>query len=235
MKTKINLLIVEDNVIIADDLQYTLESLGYNVLGSVISYKDAVDFLQKTNVDLVFLDISLSSEKTGIDVAEYINNNNKIPFIFLTSNSDIDTINAAAKTKPYAYLVKPFDKGNLQASIEIAINNYNSLSKHSSENIVFVKKNGLNHKVLIDDIEYIKSDNIYLELNCGDKKYLLRSTLKKFITKLPENFCKCHKSYIINLHSVEAFNAKKVIINQQEIPISPQFKEHLKNKLNNIE
>ena len=230
MNGKIKILIVEDNVIIADDLRFTLENLGYIVIACLISYEDAIPILQKNIVDLAFLDINLSTKKTGIDIGNYINEHSKIPFIYLTSNSDDATISLAAKTKPNGYLVKPFNANNLKASIEIAINNHNSLTKKSTEDFIFVKKNDLNQKVLINDISYIKSDNIYLELHSYESlTYILRSTLKSFITKLPESFIQCHKSYIINSNYITAFNTKFVIISDGEIPISSQFKSSFKN------
>ena len=229
MNAKIKILIIENNVIIADDLKFTLESLGYLVLGCLISYEEAIFFLQKHTIDLAFLDIGLSTKKTGIDIGNYINEHSKIPFIYLTSNSDDATISLAAKSKPSAYLVKPFNANNLKAAIEIAINNHILLHKDLIEDFIFVKKNDLHQKVLISDITYIKSDNIYLELHCSqDIKYLLRSTLKSFITKLPASFIQCHKSYIINSNYITAFNTRCVILNNREIPISSQFKSSFK-------
>ncbi|WP_370511731.1 response regulator [Lutibacter sp. Hel_I_33_5] len=230
---EIKILIVEDNVIIADDLQLSLEKLGYNVIGNVISYEEALATLEKNKADIVLLDISLASKKTGIELAEHINNTYKIPFIYLTSSSDLETIKKASKTKPDSYLVKPFDLNNIKASIEIAFENHiNSSNKIIEENI-FVKKNNLYHKIPIKEISYIKSDNVYLELYClKHQKYILRSTLKGFISKLPNNFYKCHKSYIINLNQVSAFNYRQVIVNKVEIPVSSEFRSFLKKFIN---
>lgn len=230
MNEKIKILIVEDNVIIADDLRFTLENLGYEVIACLIAYEETISFLEKNSIDLAFLDISLATKKTGIDIASYINEHIKVPFIYLTSNSDDATIRLAAKTNPSAYLVKPFDSNNLKAAIEIAINNYVSSDLNLIEKFVFVKKNEFHQKILINDISYIKSDNVYLELHCKENsKHLLRSTLKSFIEKLPESFLQCHKSYIINLNYVGAFNTKFVIVNTKKIPISSQFKGAFKN------
>lgn len=228
MNKKVKILIVEDNLIISLDLKFILESFGYEVVGSVISYEKAIDFLDNNPVDLVLLDIGLSSHKTGIDVADYINSNLKIPFIFLTSNSDLDTITEASKRKPHSYLVKPFNKDTIHASIELAVSEYNS--DHKSNESLFIKKNNVFHKIRVKNLTYIKSDNIYLELYCKDNnRFVVRSTLKKFLEKLPENFTQCHKSYIINLDSVSSFSNKYAIINNNEIPISSKFKSIFNN------
>lgn len=232
MSKKIQILIVEDNVIIALDLKSLLENFGYEVVGYATNYEKAVKFLDSKSIDLVLLDIGLSSSKNGIDVADYINENIKIPFIFLTSNSDDDTILKASKRRPYSYLVKPFNKDTIHASIELALNDFSSQNKKTDDTF-FVKKNNMFHKIRLKDLAFIKSDNIYLELHCYDKnKFLIRSTLKKFLEKLPNNFLQCHKSYIVNYNYINSFNSKSLIINEEEIPISSKFKDNLnKNKL----
>ncbi len=231
MPAKINILIIEDNVIIADDLQQSLEAYGYNVVGNVISYEKAIETLSNSIVDLALIDINLSSKKNGIDVANYINLNNKIPFIYLTSYIDNETINKVTKTKPHAYLVKPFDKNTIHASIELAISKHiNTNYKKGSLDYLYLKKNNLYHKVFIDSINFIKADNVYIEIYCnGDLKFLLRSTLKDFHSKLPNNFKRCNKSYIINLNSVESFNLNYIHIGSKKITVSKDFKPYIKS------
>lgn len=234
MTTSFNILIVEDNVIIADDLQQIIENFGYNVLGNVISYEKAVEFLSTNKIDLVLIDINLATEKTGIDLAKYINLNYKIPFIYLTSNLDDETINAATKTLPAAYLVKPFDTNTIYTSIEVAVT---SSINRKIENVnlkdhLFLKKNNLYHKIKIDDIYFIKADNIYIEVfTKNSEKYLVRNTLKDFIKNLPSNFFKCNKSYIINTNEIKSFNLNYVFINNVQISVSKEFKPYLKSLL----
>ncbi|KOY52570.1 response regulator [Polaribacter dokdonensis] len=228
MRGHINILIVEDNVIIADDLQYTIESLGHVVVGNVISYNDACIALQNKKVDLVFIDIQIASKETGIDLAEFINENHIIPFVFLTSNSDTDTIELASKTKPSGYLVKPFHQNNLKAAIEIAISNHKSKQLEEAQDIIFVKKNNFQHKIILNNVLFIKSDNIYLELHCEDgSMFLQRATLKSFLPQLPNYFKRCHKSYIVNIKYITAFNKKALMLNDESIPVSNQYIEIL--------
>lgn len=92
MEQPIKILIVEDNVIIADDMQSMLEEIGYEVVGNVIVYEQAVEVLKKTPVDLALIDIMLASKKTGIDLGKHIREAYNIPFIFVTSNSDRATV-----------------------------------------------------------------------------------------------------------------------------------------------
>ena len=88
MEQAIKILIVEDNVIIADDMQSMLEEIGYEIVDNVIVYEQAEEVLKNNHVDLVLIDIILASDKTGIDLGKHIRKNYNIPFIFVTSNSD---------------------------------------------------------------------------------------------------------------------------------------------------
>jgi DNA-binding LytR/AlgR family response regulator len=166
-------------------------------------------------------------------LAEYINRNLQIPFIFLTSNIDDNTINDAKKTLPSAYLVKPFDNNTIYTSIEVAITNFNNkVNDATSKDYIFLKKNNLYHKVELKDIYFIKSDNIYLEVFIkNNQKYLIRNTLKDFLTNLPSNFFKCNKSYIVNTNEIKSFNLNYVFINDVKISVSKEFKPYLKSLL----
>ncbi|TRZ42604.1 LytR/AlgR family response regulator transcription factor [Robertkochia solimangrovi] len=246
MDQPIKILIVEDNVIIADDMQSMLEEIGYNIVDNVIDYEGAVSALEENEVDLVLVDIILATEKTGIDVGKYIRENHNIPFIFVTSNSDKATVENAKTVKPNGYLVKPFEQQDLFTSIEIALANYNEqrpaaanmkdreendnshMSNSILRNSIFVKKNQHYHRIPFDDIHYVKADNVYLEVTTQDKTYLVRSALKDYLEKLPSSqFYRAHKSYIVNLDHIEAINTKDILINGKTIPISKDFREFI--------
>ncbi|MDX1332370.1 MAG: response regulator, partial [Robiginitalea sp.] len=124
MEQPIRILIVEDNVIIADDMQSMLEEIGYEIVDNVIVYEQAVEVLKNHEVDLVLIDIILASDKTGIDLGKHIREKYDIPFIFVTSNSDRATVENAKTVQPNGYLVKPFEQQDLYTSIEIALSNY---------------------------------------------------------------------------------------------------------------
>jgi len=252
----IKILIVEDNVIIADDMQTMLEDIGYEIVGNVIDFEQAEQVLSKNYVDLVLIDIILSSDKTGIDLGQHIRENYNLPFIFVTSNSDKATVEIAKKVKPNGYLVKPFEQEDLFTSIEIALssfsyennatsnksvtnkNNVNEQDKANVKNAVlkdsiFVKKNNLYYRIQFDEIHFIKADNVYLEINTKEKKFLVRSALKDYLEKLPSNnFYRAHKSYIINLSHIQAVNSKDIMIKDELIPISKDFREFILSSLN---
>ena len=250
MEQPIKILIVEDNVIIADDMQSMLEEIGYEIVDNVIVFEQAVEVLKTKEVDLVLIDIILASDKTGIDLGKHIRDNYNIPFIFVTSNSDRATVENAKTVKPNGYLVKPFEQQDLYTSIEIALSNFdydaskatqtesgapadkvspNSVLKDS----IFVKKQHLYYRIPFGDIQFIKADNVYLEVNTVDKKFLVRSPLKDYLQKLPSNkFYRAHKSYIVNVDHIDAVNSKDIMINNTLIPISKDFKEFILSAMN---
>ncbi len=179
MEQPIRILIVEDNVIIADDMQSMLEEIGYEIVDNVIVYEQAERVLKAEQVDLVLIDIILASDKTGIDLGRHIRENYDIPFIFVTSNSDKATVENAKTVKPNGYLVKPFEQQDLYTSIEIALSNftYGTAKSSSEENMgdedvpmsnsvlkdsIFVKKQHLYYRIQFGDIQFIKADNVYL-------------------------------------------------------------------------
>jgi DNA-binding LytR/AlgR family response regulator len=241
MNKSINILIVEDNVLIADDMQMILEDMGYNVAANVTSYEKAIEVLKKEPIDLALLDIQLATEKSGIDIGRYIREKLDIPFVFVTSNSDKETVNQAKNVKPNGYLVKPFQEKDLFTTIEITMSNFQETEKSepnlaTSKNIlkksIFVKDSHLYRKIVFKDILYIKSDNVYIEIYTIAKTYVIRSTLKDFLKKLPKNdFVRTSKSYIINIKHVQALNSRDIIIDDKLIPISKEYKPVIQQML----
>jgi DNA-binding LytR/AlgR family response regulator len=226
-----------------------LEEIGYEIVDNVIVYEQAEEVLKNNHVDLVLIDIILASDKTGIDLGKHIRENYNIPFIFVTSNSDRATVENAKSVKPNGYLVKPFEQQDLYTSIEIALSNYDysgkkgdSHAEDTSESVVsnsvlkdsiFVKKQHLYYRIQFEDIRFIKADNVYLEVNTVDKKFLVRSPLKDYLEKLPKNkFYRAHKSYIVNVDHIDAINSKDIMINNTLIPISKEFKDFIISAMN---
>ena len=118
---KARILIVEDEVIVAEDLEMAITDIGYEVIGRAGSAEDAIKKAVELKPDLILMDIVLKEEKNGIDASHEIKESMDIPIIFLTAYSDIELINRAKSTGPYAYIVKPFQERQLLASIEIAL------------------------------------------------------------------------------------------------------------------
>ncbi len=125
--SKANILLVDDDVLIAESTKFSLKKSGYNIVGIAVDASRAVELTKTKNPDLIVMDINLGSVLDGISAAEEIKKFADIPVIFLTAYSDPDTIERVKKVGPYGYLIKPFDSRELIIAIET------SLVKHSYE------------------------------------------------------------------------------------------------------
>jgi DNA-binding response OmpR family regulator len=112
------ILIVEDQKIIALDLKMMLERWGYNVLGIFGSGTDAIDFVSSHKPDLILMDIMLNGKLNGIETAERITKTLDVSIIYLTALTDISTYINTLKTKPKKYLMKPIDSQSLESAIK---------------------------------------------------------------------------------------------------------------------
>jgi len=238
---KVKILVVEDEIVIADNICEILEGLGYEVVEPVINYTEAVEALEIEKPDLVLLDIQLAGSKDGIDLAWRIKEDFDIPFIFLTSNADPRTVGRAKELSPPAYLVKPFNRDDLYTSIEMALHNFGARTDPrtlpSEDNVIiknsfFIKDKNLYHKAKISDILFIKSEHVYVELYMQNgKKHLIRSTMNDFVESLPKNFFRTHRSYTINLDYLDTINSRYVIIHKEEIPIGKNYRDDLMRQI----
>jgi signal transduction histidine kinase len=115
------ILIVEDESIVALDLKRRLEALGYEVVGMVPSGERAIEQVASMLPDLVLMDIKLKGRMDGVEAAEAIRARFDLPVIFLTAYADTETLARAKHTRPYGYLVKPFEDQDLHTTVEIAL------------------------------------------------------------------------------------------------------------------
>lgn len=227
------ILIVEDESLVAMDMERMLTDLGYDVLPNVNSYNEAIQLLDTTKPDLVLLDITLNDTKTGIDLSVLLQQQYKLPFIYVTSHSDKKTIDQALVTKPNGYLLKPFDANDLYTAIEVALSNFsgqpaNDLQDSAlvSNDTLFIKNDKNFIRVDIGDICWIESEHNYLYVITQKGKHIIRSNFKDFQQHVPAtSFMQVHKSYIINLKKVDAFSHTDITINGKEIPLSRMYKD----------
>ena len=123
-------LVVEDEIIIAEDIQRKLKKMGYAVPVIVSSGEEAIKKAKENNPDLVLMDIVIHGKMDGIETAEQIRSCFDIPVVYLTAYADEKTLERAKITEPFGYLIKPFKERELQITIEI------SLYKHKMEKIL---------------------------------------------------------------------------------------------------
>lgn len=231
---KIKILVVEDEVIIADNICAALRALGYETLEPALSYTEAMDTIQSETPDIAILDIYLLGTKTGIDVARQIVDFYDFPFIFLTANSELTTLNLAKELMPSAYLIKPFSKEELFTSIEIALHNFSKgIDKIDDQKVIiknsfFIKEKGAYNKIIFDDILYLKSAHVYIEIiQINNQRLLIRTSLSDIISKLDQRFIRIHRGYVVNANHIEKIMIKSVKIKDVILPIGKKYNKNL--------
>lgn len=122
-------IIVEDEPLVAEEIAMHVRSMGYKISGIAYDSSRALDLLARKEADIVLLDVNISGEMDGISLAEIINRQYQIPFLFITSYSDEDTLNRAKKTLPFGYILKPFSKNDLLTALEMALFRHMKQSK----------------------------------------------------------------------------------------------------------
>lgn len=155
---KVNVLIIEDEMIVAMDIQCALEKLHFNVTDIATNYHDALESVQKNRPDILLADINLVNSKNGIETAKDIQQITQIPIIYLTAYSNEKTVYEAAKTNPIGYINKPFTISDLKTNILLAVHKINktkSNCKNLGDGFLFNKKD----MILYHNEETVKLSN----------------------------------------------------------------------------
>ena len=151
MKKK-RILIVEDEMIVAQDIRHSVEACGYTVVNVVHSGEEAIESATKSHPDLVLMDIMLEKGMDGLEAAEKIHSNLDIPIIFLTAYANDQTLQSAKMSEPFGYLIKPFIERELKATLEMAF------YKHEIEQEL--RKNKEKYKNIFENIQ-----DVYFEVD----------------------------------------------------------------------
>ena len=243
----LKILLVEDELIIAEDITNMLKKMGYEVLGTVMDFEEAIENLEIGKArnrppDLILLNMNLGGKKDGIHLAEEINKKFDIPFIFTTTYVDGATIERSKKTHPINYLVKPFKQEQLYTAIEMARFNLALKEAKQEKNEIseglfikdafFIKEKFSYTKLPITDMLWLKAEGNYLEIHLVDRKELIRASLCTFLEKINRNnFFRTHKSYAVNLDYLTRFDPNTVSILETQIPISKTYADNLLKRL----
>lgn len=229
--------IVEDELLIADEIADALTKLGYEPTEAAVGYTEALEMIKTDRPDVLLIDIQLSGNKDGVDLARKLKEEYSIPFIFLTANSDRATVERAKQALPNAYLVKPFNKDELYTSIELCLHSYAVSKKANIEerdnyiinNCLFIKQAKSFHKVKVDDILYIESNDVYIHLyTVNQQKLLVRGTMQKYMELLGDkHFFRVHRSFAVNTDYIQTINTDSIVIKNVEIPLAKAYRDEL--------
>lgn len=244
-------MIVEDENIVAKDIQQSLRKLGYEVLGICATGEDAMATAEKIRPSLVLMDIMLKGNISGIEAAEFVRQKLNIPVIFLTAYADSSTLSKAKVTEPYGYIIKPFKEIDLQTNIEIALYKhdktmelqkerdflYSLVEAKSTNDIIFVKSNLKLIKINTKEIYFIEALKDYVTINTKNNRYVVHSTMKDMEKNFSATeFARAHRSYIVRIDKIAAIDHHFLIMDdiQKQIPLSVSYRDELEKRLNKI-
>lgn len=239
----INILIIEDTLEESNTLSKVLFENNYNIVGVARTFKDALTLFYSQKVDIAIIDVFLDGKPDGIAFAEAISivPNAVKPFVFLTSSQDRQIFERAKLTKPFSFLMKPFNPLEILYAIEMAVEKFYAQSQVFqseeqdtvvSHEYLFIKKKNALKKVALKDILYIEVEERYCNIITEKEKFVILISLTKISGLLNSNqFIKTHRNYLVNVNKIEEIIlADNLIIIQggHKINLSDTYKDFIK-------
>jgi len=223
------ILIVEDDALIAEDLAASLTEMGHEVLGKALTAESALHKIKNLNPELILLDIELSGEMNGIEIAEIINLKYEIPFIYVTSFFDDPTVAQAKETKPAGYILKPFDDNDIRVAVALATAKPTTVQESKA---IYVRVGAKLEAIEIASIEYIMADDNYCQLHLVSKKFSVHQTLKELKKQLSDHgFFQCHRSFLIQISAIKYISEDYAYLSGAKVPIGKNFRQELLSQL----
>lgn len=232
-------IIIDDEPLAVDVLETYLNKIGgMEIVAKCNNPLEAITIFNKHQVDLVFLDIEMPN-LTGLDLVKTVQN---IPqFIFTTAypqhaleGFELNATDYLVKPIPFQRFLKAVSRAKEKYELEKSITTQsNTSSEENNNNFIFIKSEYENIKVNLQDIEYIEGlkDYIKIHLKEQSKTLLTLSSFKSILEKLPSNFIRTHRSYIVNIDCIKALQKTNVVINGIRIPIGETYKKVVLKKL----
>jgi DNA-binding LytR/AlgR family response regulator len=241
--SKLKLFIVEDEPIITAYLEQCLSVAGFEVVGKADSFDSAKKNLMNCKPELLLLDINLGAGPDGVDLAHFINQQLDKPFLFVTSNTDAQTLDRVKLTNPAGFIMKPFRKEDLIAQIELAWHAYQVRKGNTGVNFTnsvlantyfFIKDKQKLVKLTYSDVSYAEACDNYSILYTKESKFIISYSLKHVEAKLPlKDFLRVHRSFMVNIAQISQINHKSlVLMDGKEIPVSEAHRAELLKRVN---
>lgn len=212
MSLETKILIVEDEVLIADYLMELLQEEGFTNIRMAHDREGALDAMETFIPDIILMDINLHGKNSGIELVQFKYEHTKV--LFLTGQSDVGLMTKALETNPDGYLTKPIKKNDLLAAVKLLI--------FKQQLRCITVKHGYNTiKINLDEVLFVKSENNYIDIQLAHKKYSIRQSLEGFIKENNiEQLVRIHRSYIVNISKITQKKTHTIMINDFEIPCS---------------
>ena len=224
----LNFVICDDNLTVLNKLSHMLESIFMkNDLEAKIAFKttkdtELISYLKENPIDVLILDINLHSKFNGLEIANLVRKNNKdFYIIFTTAHSEF--VFLAYKCKTFDYLCKPITKERLEETILRLFDDI----QDSISNKKYIRLDNKNTIIDENEVQYIKRDGMKVIFHTDSRDYEVYSSFTKLQNKLPNNFVRCHKSFIANVNNITRLEPAYNLIyfkNDNTCYIGPKYK-----------
>ncbi len=230
----IQCVIIDDEPLAIQVIQRYLEQLReLKLIGTFQNPLEAFELLKKTNIDLIFLDIEMPL-MSGIDFIKTLQNPPKVIFTTAYRNYAIESY----ELDVVDYLLKPISFTRFFQ----AINKFKKLSNLSvtkqlpieddvANDHIYVNSNKKHIKINFEKVLFIESIKDYVRIHMKEKSVITKDSITNFETKLPDEFLRIHRSYIVNTTKITAFTKMDIEIGEKEIPIGASYKQKVSEAL----
>ncbi|MBA4419391.1 MAG: hybrid sensor histidine kinase/response regulator [Syntrophus sp. (in: bacteria)] len=222
--TRAHILIVEDERIVAKDIEHSLKAMGYRIAGIASTGKKAIEITREIHPELILMDIKLKNTMDGIEAAEMIRDIFDIPLVYLTANADDKALERAKLTGPFGYVMKPFNERELSSTIEMA------LYKHKMEKNL--KESEERYRLLVEqspDLIMVHSDGIINFINTAGARLLGVSSPNDLIGSPLFNFIH------IDYHAFAMSQMTEIMEKGVKAPLSEEQYVRLNGELIDVE
>lgn len=210
--------IVEDEYDFAENLESILINSGYTIIGIEEDGEKAFNQIIESKPDLILMDVMLSGKIDGIELTKQLRLKSKVPIIFISAFSDQKNLERISELDYDSFLLKPFTKDVLIATINLTF--FKSKREKSDRKMLQIRDKGSIIHLNEEEIIMLKADGLYTRIYTTSRQYVIRDILKNVNSKLSEKqFYRIHKSYLINLSFVTAFNSKEVYLGSNIVPM----------------
>jgi two-component system, response regulator PdtaR len=256
MPEKIQVMIVEDESIVAMDLAAGLEQDGYHVTGIADNYEEAISLFSEAPPDILLMDINIQGSKDGVVTATALMKIRQVPLIYLTAFTDAQTVERVKHTNPSAFLTKPYNLDNVRIAIDLALHHFaeakpsantgkvlpmqqSSAKRSDKEHFlqlrdhIFIKQNYRFVKFRLSEILFIEADNNYVHIQTPMQKFAVRLALSDLLDKLEfQRLIRVHRSYAVNLDEISSFDEHLIRIGNHEVPIGRNYRQEFMDQFN---
>lgn len=224
----IAVLVVDDDVLIAETINDLLKKLDFQNIKLAHSKEETFELLKFWKPDIAILDIRMTDLYDGLEIGEFFKSVHNIPFMYVTAHSDLEMTKRIMKTNPDGYITKPIRLNELMVNISMVTSRLSEI--HDNKIIAF--KNGYDvEQIPLKEFLFIKADGNYVEIIAEQRKYLIRNTLESFLREVDSEFLvRIHRSYAVNKLNIQKITSTDVEIGGNVLPISRSYAAELREK-----